>query len=473
MNETPRYATLRDYLRVIRKHRALIAAVTVAFALAGLLLSLTQTKQYTAQTSLTFRDIEQDLTLLGDEGIPELAPDQRAAVNAELVTRPNVATRVKEALGTGTDLSPDELRSAISTQIGARTNFVILQATTDDPEFAAELANAYATEVQETDREEVRKRIDAAIASLRGASSPAANPTRQTQISQLETVRELARPVEIAKEAEVPSSPSSPRTLRNTILGGLVGLVIGLVLAFLRDSLDRRLRASDDVQDEFQLPVIGRVPDTALGEIGFVGNGRPGEEAEAHLEAFRVLRTNLEFLQAGEPLRSVLVTSGLAEEGKSTVAIALAGAAAMSGKRTLLVECDLRRPCFADRLDLDPQPGLTDYLVGRASPADILQVVELSPTLSENGDLSSSTRSKKGSKKQKQEPLGAMMVCITAGSNSPLPAELLGSERFSNFLEKVSKAYEMVVIDSSPILSVVDAMELVSHVDGMVVCVRL
>lgn len=477
MSQTPRYATLRDYLRVLKMQRRLIVGIAAAFAVAGLAVSLLQTPTYTAGTSLTFRDIEQDLSLLGDSSLPELAPDQRAAVNAQVVTRPSVAERVKVSLDS--DLSVSELRDAISTQVGARTNFVIIQAESDDAEFAAELANAYGNEVKAIDEEEVRKRLDSAIKSLRDSSpGPTSLQGQLTEqrVSQLLTVRELANPVEIARPAEVPGSPSSPRPVRNTFLGALVGLAVGLVTAFLRDSLDRRLRISDDVQDELQLPVIGRVPDRALGEIGFVSNGSVGPEAEAHLEAFRVLRTNLEFLQAGNPMRSVMVTSGLPEEGKSTVAIALAGAAAVAGKSTLLVECDLRRPCLADRLSLNRDPGLSDYLVGHAGPSEVLQTVELTPPISPNGDdqENAAKKAKPGSKRGKKgDSSGEIMVCITAGSSAPLPAELLGSERFTDFLTKVSKVYDLVVLDTSPILAVVDALELVPHVDGMVVCVRL
>jgi Mrp family chromosome partitioning ATPase len=471
MNDTPRYRTLRDYLRVLRSNRLLIVGVAIAFAAAAFVVSSLQEKQYRAETSLSFRDLGSDLNLIGESSIPELAPDQRASINADRVNRQDVARRVRGTLGT--DLTTDEIQDAITTEVGSRTTLVIIQATSEDPEFAARLANAYGQEVQALDVEEVRGRIDKVIDGLRdnlkgikSDTDPGALLTQQinqTQIAQLETVRELARPVEVEKAAEVPTETSSPRTTRNTLLGALVGLAFGLLAAFLRDSLDRRLRKSDEVQAEIKLPVIGRVPDDALGEVGFA-NGS-GEDAEGHLEAFRVLRANLEFLQADNPMRTVLVTSGAPEEGKSTVAMALAGAAALAGKRTLLVECDLRRPCFADRLGLEPEPGLTDYLVGQAEPADVLQVVKLISPSTVNGDREQ-TSADSGEEQ-------ANLVCITAGSAAPLPAELLGSDRFASFLSKVSTAYDLVVVDTSPILSVVDALEVVPQVDGLVVCVRL
>lgn len=469
MSETPRYATLRDYLRVIRTQRGLILGVMTLFVAAAFGYSMVQTKKYTADASLSFREIGQDLGFLGRDTVPELAPDQRAAINAEQITSKEVASRVQKALGT--DLSVEELQDAVETEVESRTALVVVQATDTDPDAAAQLANAYADQVVAADTREVRKRLDQVISPLedevRGGPEDPGDAFRDSlteqQITQLRTLREIAEPVQITTRAEAPDSPSSPKTLRTTALGLLVGLALGLVAAFLRDSLDRRLRQSDDVQSELHLPVIGRIPETALGDPGFAANGAVDpERVEPHLEAFRMLRTNLEFLQADSSIRTVLITSGLPEEGKSTVAMALAGAAAVAGKQVLLVECDLRRPCFAERLEIKGEPGLTDYLVGRARPADILQVVDLMSPANLNG----------GGRKP-DEVEAAKMVCISAGSTAPLPAELLGSERFEHFLEKVSKVYDLVVLDSSPILPVVDSLELVPQVDGMLVCVRL
>jgi succinoglycan biosynthesis transport protein ExoP len=473
VNDTPRYASLRDYLRVLRSHRLLILGVIVAFAAAAFLVSSLQKKEYTAQASLSFQDISQD-PLLNQQSIPTISADQLAAINADLINSPSVAARVKARLHT--NLSPTDLQDSVSTQVSTRTNFVVIQAKRDDPAFAARLANAYAAVVLRQDTQKLRSRVDSTINSLKNKlkstkkSSSATTASSdlleqqllQQQIARLETIRDLAQPVQITKPATVPSSPSSPKVARNTILGAILGLAFGLLAAFMRDSLDRRLRNTDEVQAELHLPVIGRVPDDALGHPGFA-NGAV-DDADVHLEAFRMLRTNLEFLQAGSPLKTVMVTSGLPEEGKSTVAMALAGAAAVAGKRTLLVECDLRRPCFADRLGINSTPGLTDYLVGQAEPADILQVVKLSPPVRLGGN---------GKETEKEAEEYANMVCITAGSTAPLPAEMLGSDRFASFLGKVSKAYDTVVLDTSPILSVVDALELVPQVDGLLVCVRL
>lgn len=164
-------------------------------------------------------------------------------------------------------------------------------------------------------------------------------------------------------------------------------------------------------------------------------------------------------------MRTVLVTSSIPEEGKSTVSMSLASAAALAGQRVLLVECDLRRPTFPRRMGVNREPGLSDYLLGQASPQEILQMVSLTEPgawLQENGAT-----------QEADSEAAPHLVCIAAGSPVQTPAELLVSQRFKAFLAKVSKAYDLVVLDSSPLLAVVDPLELVPQVDGVLVCVRV
>src|SRR2546423_5984210 len=138
MDDAPRYATLRDYLQVLRRRRVLIAVVTAAFAAAALLISLAQTPVYEASASLTFRDIFQDLRLIGSgDTVPDVPPGVRAAQNAQLVTRPEVTQAVKKDIHT--PLSVDQLQSQVSGQVGSLTNLVIVTAQSSSPSFAARL----------------------------------------------------------------------------------------------------------------------------------------------------------------------------------------------------------------------------------------------------------------------------------------------------------------------------------------------
>jgi Mrp family chromosome partitioning ATPase/capsular polysaccharide biosynthesis protein len=486
LNDRPRYSTLRDYLRVVKADRWLIAIIAVTFAGAALAFSLSQKKTYSATSTLEFRDVMQDLNLVGGQGTASL-PSQLAATNSKLVNTPAVAQKVKNDLGT--PLPVTSLQASISTSVGSQTNLVSLQAQADDPQFAADLANSFARQTKVVAERQTRAQLDEAVRTLdkQGKGIPNFDLTYTGQLAaQLQTARAIAEPVRIVENAGVPGSPSSPNPTRNTILGLLVGLTLGLVVAFIRDSLDRRLRGSDEVHEELGMPVIGKVSEAALGKVGFGVNGA-APVMDPDLESFRILRTNLEYLRQDRPLKSLLVTSGLPEEGKSTVAASLACTAALAGRRTLLVECDVRRPSLADRLGINQTPGLTDYLMGAAEPRDVLQTVELEeprnlsngrpkvpgrdpempaePTL-DSGGPSVGTLATLG------QTVGTL-VCVTAGSNPSHPAELLGSERFREFLKSVTEAYEIVVIDSSPLLSVVDALQIAPEVDGVIVCARV
>jgi capsular exopolysaccharide synthesis family protein len=466
MSEQPRYATLRDHLALLRRQRLVVLGVTAVFAAAAYLLSTSQTPEYEAEALVQFRDIAQDLPVLGAPAAVPESSAERAAVRAQSVTSARAARRARRELEP--KVPPSTLRAAVTARVEALTNLVSVKATWDDPKFAADLANAFASEAARTAERQELGRIEAGIEELErqirtdgsGVAADLRKAGAREQLGELEAARAVARPSRVTRRAEPPATAVSPRPLRNTILGALLGFALGLLAAFVRDSLDRRLRAPRDAHDELGLPILGRVGGSALGSSGLVGNGS-GSLSPADLEAFRMLRTNISFFGAETPLRSVLVTSGVAGEGKSTVATSLASAAAAAGQRTLLVECDLRRPTLAGRLGLDESPGLSEYLSGAAGPREILQLREFGVSSGANGHSPSPAAAERS------------LVCITAGRPPAQPAELLASERCRDFFAKVGSVYDLVVIDSSPMLSAVDPLELIPLVDGVLVCVRL
>jgi capsular exopolysaccharide synthesis family protein len=464
--DVARYSSLVDYLRVIRRHRLLIAVVIVLCGGAALAYSKTRATTYEAEAQMSFGDPFQDLTLFSSNQVPEESPAVRAANGSTLVTSPRVereATKLFKRPPSG---------CSVDASVLVETNNVAVDGTCPAARDAALFANTYAKAARTIANDQARARIDRVAKALSNEIEDAkGNPVTgitgaqvaalQQDLSRVQALKQAAAPVDIVQAAQAPSQAASPRPIRDTGIGLALGLVLGLLAAFGRDAVDRRLRSSHEVYEELGLPVLGRVSRTALGYAGLARNGRPPMK-DADFEAFRVLRMNLAYLAQGNPVNSVLITSGLPEEGKSTVSAALASAAVLAGQRTLLVECDLRRPCFARRFGIQAEPGLTDYLQGNADPQDIVQTVELAEPVRVNGAAGTDPNRTAGT-----------LVCIAGGSRVSNPAELLITDRFTDFLEKVGRAYDLVVLDGSPLLAVVDSMEILPHVDAAIVCVRV
>jgi capsular exopolysaccharide synthesis family protein len=232
----------------------------------------------------------------------------------------------------------------------------------------------------------------------------------------------------------------------------LLGLVLGLVAAFLREHFDRALRTRESVERAFGLPVIGQVPfeRRRRADSRSVTWSQIGEVSEA----YRGLRANLQYLAVRRPLHTILVTSPTPEQGKTTVTANLALAIARSGASTLVVDGDLRRPRIEAAFGVAPGgPGLTSVLVGSAKLEEVIRDVELPPV--ENG------RTQHG-----------RLSLVPSGPLPPNPSELLSSPPMEDLLARVSASYDYVLIDSPPLLLVADALELARLVDGAVLCVR-
>lgn len=469
-----RYSSLRDYLRVIRRHRLIIVAVTLLLGGAAFAYSANQEKVYESSTALSFRDPLADIDLISEGAAPEEAPQTRAAINAETITNPRVVAAASRELDA--ELSRAQLAGAVSAVVSSRTNLVVVTARAGDPQLAANIANAFARAAKAVGDQQNLNGLKSAERVLEDQVKDARKDVGEddglstfqfaslvTQLSRVQTLARIAEPVKITSSAVPAGAPVSPKPVRNTVLGLFAGLIVGLVAAFVRDSLDRRFRTAHEVHEELGMPVLARIPDSAMGYPGLASApDRKKKVSDAEFEPFRVLRTNLAYLSSEGRVRSILVTSGLPEEGKSTVSMALASAAAVAGQQVLLVECDFRRPVFSRRLGIEGEPGLADYLREEAGPAEIVSTVELHPPSSANG-----------SRPEVNNIDAPLLACIPAGRDSGGAVELLDSDRFQGFLGVVSTAYDLVVIDSSPLLAVVDPLRVLPHVDALLLCVRV
>lgn len=471
----PRYATLRDYLGVLRRYRLMIAALALVGCGVGLLLSLREDSVYEASASIAFQDESSEFAIFGLSTNATRPPTQLAAAKAATVTAPGVLERARRRLsGGGDSASP---AGTISTTVDPGSALVSVTASSSDSGYAARFANAVAKEAVRISNKETRERLSDAVRAtrrraeeVRQSAGAAADPNvallQQAELARLNSLSNFARSAELVQRAEQPDTPVSPKPERSAALGMLGGLLVGLLLAFARDSLDRRLRSAHDIRALYRYPLLGYVRDEAMGRTPYVtsgSNGKRDDTVQVDIEGFRIMRRNLEFLEPGIELRSIVVTSAFPAEGKTTVSAALAFSMAVGGKRTLLVECDFRRPVLAKRLGFESTPGLGDYLAGNAKPQEVLRAVRFTDPPYLNGAAANG---------EGPSPSQHSLVCIPAGTVAARAAELLGSDRLKQFLEKVGKGYDVVILDSSPLLPVVDTLELLPHVDGIIVCAR-
>jgi tyrosine-protein kinase len=455
-------STLTDYLRALRRSTWLIALITLLCAAVAVAYSVLKTPTYSSTAHLTVRDPTADLPAIGGQASGGLLPLQLSSAHAPDVTRLAVLEQVKQDLNL--TQSTDDIRSLVTVEVDPNSFGLNITAEDSDADDAAGIANAFAQADSRLSTADSRAKYEAAAARLTtklnklGASSnPQAALIAANRISILQGLATTAQPVLVSSAAQVPSSPTSPKPLRDILAAIVIGLLLGIGVAYARSVFDRRLRDSSAVEEVFEEPVLARLRSDVFGQTGAVGqNGdAAGGLDPIDGEAFRMLRENVRYLAVDRDLKTIVVTSAVPEEGKSSVAPCLAMANVASGKRTLLIECDLRRRVLADRLGIEESPGLSDYLAGNADPSEILQTVPAPVPDTANG----------------AEP--APLVCITAGSPPPRPADVLSSSKFAEFLEEVSDAYDQIIIDCPPLLPVADTLEIVPLVDCVLVCVRL
>jgi succinoglycan biosynthesis transport protein ExoP len=275
---------------------------------------------------------------------------------------------------------------------------------------------------------------------------------------------------EVVQEAGAPRSPVSPTPVRNAGFAFIGGLVFAILAAFLLDYVDRRIKSEEAMEKAFGLPVLSSVP--TLGRqwlsrnpnrldrmIGFRNADSP------FFEAFRTLRSNLKFYQGDKRTQTLLITSGLPEEGKTVTAVNLALSLALSGVRVVLIEADLRRPMLHEYLKLSTRVGVSSVLANTVTFEEALQVVKLADFASPDSDYTTSELAK--------STMQSGLLCLTSGPLPPNPGELLGSQRMKDLIAWAVSLAECVIIDTPPVLLVSDAINIATHSDGVIIATKI
>lgn len=393
-----------EYLRIIRKHWVPVTALALAGIVFAGIFAFTRTPTYTT-TSQVF------VSFHGAESTSELATGttyvQRRVVSyANLVRSAQVLEPVVEELGL--DTNAGELGTRVQASPVTDTVLIDITATDADPTLAARIANTVA--------ESLAERVDELETPQRSGDSPV----------QLQLVR----------EATAPGSASYPNIPVMILVGFLLGTALGVAVAVLRELVDTRVRSEQDLRAVTDSSVIGTITmDDEAKNNPLVVQTSP---YHTRSEAFRRLRTNLQFLDLDGGPQALVVTSSVPDEGKTTTAINLAITLADADAKVLLIDADLRRPSVAGYLGIEGSVGLTTLLIQRATIDDVIQ------------------------------PWGsAGLYVIPSGAVPPNPAELVGSKTMARLIQEMSEQFDYVIIDTPPLLPVTDAALIAKMTSGV------
>jgi len=399
---------LKDYWRTLRRRWKVVVLCLAVTLAAASVITFQTTPQYASSSQIFVSTSESDTSQAYQGG---LFTTQRMASYARFVDTRKLAQRVSDDLG-GTP-GPDELLTQVSAAVDPDTIILTITATDPDSVAARDIAQAYA--------DNLSKMI-------------AQRETPSGKMNSLVTAS-------IIDDARVSDSPVSPQPVRNLGLAFVLGLLLGVGLAVLRELLDTSVSTAEDIAEVTTVPILGHIGvDTSAAK-------RPPAEVLSDVtpwaEAFRVLRTNMQYVEVDQDQRVFVVSSSLPGEGKSTTAVNLAITLALAKQRVVLVECDLRRPLIAQRLKLDDGVGTTSVLIGKVQLQDAMQ------SYADTG-----------------------LKVLACGPIPPNPSELLQSNAMEKLLAELRDDFDIVILDAPPLLPVTDAALLAAQADGALVVVR-
>lgn len=487
-NEEP--VELTEYLRVVKERWWIIVAAAVVVTGVALLFSLQATPQYRSYARLLYQKTNLEQVLFGSQVFSNTNQDREVQTGAVLVELEPIGQAVADQLGYGTAAG---LLGMVDVKAKSNANVIDVEAQGPNAAQAADVANAFAEQFvlfrQSTDRATVaaaRELVKQQLSSL--SSEEFASDYGLMLKDKYESLRIIESMQNggftIVQRASAPGSPFSPQTTRDTLIALFVGLVLGIGFAFLLDRMDRRVHDEKTLESELGVPVLASVP---LLQNGWMSGRRSLFTRKSHgrskepigfansppmLEAFRTLRSNLQYFSLDKRNPVWMITSCSPKEGKTTTTINLGLSLALSGKRVIIIEGDLRRPMVDEYLGLQRSPGLSDLLAGTRKLEEVLQLVKADDF----------TRPEKGVPPEETSPtvhdyhrarLHRNLYAITSGVLPPNPAELLSSQRMVDLIGELTPMADYLLIDTPPALAVSDALTLARHVDGVIVVARL
>ncbi len=447
--------TLRSYAELVRRRKRWVIGLALLGLAVSLAISFTEPRQYTASAQVLVQPSSQ-ASALGASEQPVTTTEVQTML--QLVTSAPVTRAVQRALGSTPPVSASEV---------AQTNVIAITAVRSSPATAAATANAYArafvnyqqavaldslAQAEGQLRAQI-KSISKQLKQLHGTAGTASEQTalvnQQAVLGEQLTQMQVNSPSEtsglvLVTPAQPPSSPSSPKPTEDGALGLAAGLILGLAVAFLRESLDDAVATKEAAEEFGGATVLASVPlvnswkkrDRPL----VVSLAKPTSPAA---EAYRSLRTSLQFARQERELRTILVTSPAAGEGKTSTLSNLGAMFAQAGQRVVLVSCDMRRPRLGQFFGLDESQGLTTAILGELPVEELVQAV----------------------------PGDDNLWLLGSGQLPPNPAELLHGRRIQEVFSALRGLFDLVLIDSPPVLPVTDAVLLAKDADATLLIV--
>jgi succinoglycan biosynthesis transport protein ExoP len=457
--------SIEQTLAVLRRRGLWILLCVVLVAGPAYGLSKRQTKKYTATAAVAFNSspLSQQIAGLssnvGNSNSSVLAQEDN---NLELVKLGNTSEKAARLLGHG--LTAEKISASLSISGRGESDVVDIAATSTSPILAAAIANTYTRQFVKEQQNSNRRFFKSALALVNNQLARLSPTQRfgadgldlEDRAHTLSLLAELGyNNAQVAQEAAIPSSPSSPKVSRNTSLGLVLGLLLGIGIAVALERLDRRIRTPGDLEQLYGLPLLGAIPKSAALSRSAGDKRVPTPLPPADAEVFGLIRAHLRFYNIDRDMRTILIASPAPQDGRTTIARHLADAAARSGSRALLLEADLRRPTIAQQLGVQAGPGLADVLIGDATIDRATHSIGTAGTLERGMG-------------------GHTHDILTAGAVlPPNPGELLESPAMYALLDQASTTYDLVVIDTSPLVAVSDAFPLLTKVDGVIIVGRI
>jgi succinoglycan biosynthesis transport protein ExoP len=458
------------YLTIARRRKSIIIACLLLVPASAFAFSKRQEAKYRDSAEVLLNRTNLGTSLAGvQDPYSSLDAERSAKTQAQIAAVPDVAARVLRDVGVRT-MTPRQLLANTEVIPSKTTDVLVFQVTGTDVALVTRLANSWArtyvkfrTEVDAARFRRARVEVENRLESLRAEGETDGGFYRQlaSRAQQLRTLETLQTGNATIVRAADGVAQTQPNTRRNVFFGGILGLLLGAALAFLWESIDTRLRTADEISEELDLSLLGRVTEPPA-------QVRKNDElvmlADPHsvqAEAFRLLRTNVQFANLHRSAKTVMVTSAVQGEGKSTTIANLAVSAAQAGQNVVLVDLDLRRPVLHRFFDQPRALGVTNVALGYASLDEAIIRVDVasSPLLQTDED--------DGAER------GPHLDVLLSGPLPPNPGDFIQSDQLGTILATLRERYDTVFIDAPPVLNVGDAVSFSARVDGILVAVRL